>query len=86
MRSPHEDWERSVPLGPERNLQPRVNKKLGLGHLGGSVGCASNFSSGHDLVVRGFEPHIRLAAVGAKSTSAPLPLSLCSSTAALSQK
>ena len=28
------------------------------GHLGGSVGCVSNFGSGHDLVVREFKPHI----------------------------
>ena len=36
---------------------------LGLEHLGSSVGRASNFGSGHDLVVREFESHIRLAAV-----------------------
>ena len=32
------------------------------GRLGGSVGQASNFGSGHDLTVRGFKPHIRLCA------------------------
>ena len=64
MRSPHGNWERSVPLGPERNLQPKVNKKLGLGHPGGSVGCASDFSSGHDLVVRGFELCVGSALTG----------------------
>ena len=32
------------------------------GRLGGSVGYASNFGSGHDLAVCGFEPHIGLCA------------------------
>ena len=32
------------------------------GRLGGSVGWASDFSSGHDLVVCGFEPRIGLCA------------------------
>ena len=30
------------------------------GHLGGSGQAVSDFSSGHDLTDRGFEPHIRL--------------------------
>ena len=30
--------------------------------LGGSVGWASNFGSGHDLMVREFEPHAGLCA------------------------
>ena len=33
-----------------------------LGCLGGSVGEASNFGSGHDLKVREFEPHVGLCA------------------------
>ena len=33
-----------------------------LGHLGGSVSWASDFSSGHDVTVCGFKPHIRLCA------------------------
>ena len=33
-----------------------------LGHLGGSVGWASDFSSGHDLAAREFEPHVGLCA------------------------
>ena len=33
-----------------------------MGHLGGSVGLVSDFSSGHDLTVRGLEPHVRLCA------------------------
>ena len=32
------------------------------GRLGGSVGGASDFSSGHDLTVRGFEPRVGLCA------------------------
>ena len=34
----------------------------GAGHLGGSVGYASNFGSGHDLMVCEFEPHVGLCA------------------------
>ena len=33
-----------------------------LGCLGGSVSWVSDFGSGHDLVVHGFEPHIGLCA------------------------
>ena len=33
------------------------------GHLGGSVGQASDFGSGHDLTVCEFKPCIRLSAV-----------------------
>ena len=39
-----------------------LKKKEILGRLGGSVGGASDFSSGHDLTVREFEHHIRLCA------------------------
>ena len=48
-------------------------------HLGGSVGYASNFGSGHNLVVHEFEPHIGLCAdslepaLDSVSTSLPLP-------------
>ena len=31
-----------------------------VGRLSGLVGEASDFSSGHDITVRGFEPHVRL--------------------------
>ena len=37
------------------------NRMFG-GHLGGSVGWASDFDSGHNLIVHGFEPHIGLCA------------------------
>ena len=33
---------------------------LNAGRLGDSVGPASDFSSGHDLMVHCFEPHVRL--------------------------
>ena len=36
--------------------------KIKMGHLGGSVGWASDFGSGHDLTVCEFEPHIRICA------------------------
>ena len=40
-----------------------LKKLLGLmGRLGGSVGWASDFGSGHDLMVHEFEPHVRLCA------------------------
>ena len=43
---------------------------------GGPVGWASDFSSGHDLTVSEFEPHIRLTAVSAELASYPLSPSL----------
>ena len=61
-----------------------------LGHLGGSVSGVSDFSSGHDLTAREFEPCIRLCADSSEpgacfifwvslslSLSAPSPLMLC---------
>ena len=36
------------------------------GQLGGSVSEASDFGSGHDLVVCGFKPHVRLCADGSE--------------------
>ena len=56
------------------------------GHLGGSVGWASDFGSGHDLTACKFEPCIRLCAHSSESgacfglclpLSAPPPLALC---------
>ena len=40
---------------------PRSSRML-LGRLDGSVGSASDFSSGHDLTVGEFEPHVGLCA------------------------
>ena len=37
-----------------------------LGCLGGSVGGAADFGSGHDLTVRGFEPRVGLCADGSE--------------------
>ena len=36
------------------------------GRLGGSVGWATDFGSGHDLAVREFEPRVRLWADGSE--------------------
>ena len=58
-----------------------------MGRLGGSVGYASDFGSGHDLVVREFELHVGLCADSqsletasdsvSPSLSGPSPLELC---------
>ena len=42
------------------------------GRLGGPVGEASDFGSGHNLTVHGFEPHIKLSAVSAELALDPL--------------
>ena len=65
------------------------------GRLGGSVGWVANFSSGHDLTVREFQPHVGLCADSSSlepasdsvslSLSAPPLLTLCLSLS-LSQK
>ena len=46
------------------------------GHLGGSVGEASDFSSDRDLMVHEFEPRIRLCAASTEPASDPLSPSL----------
>ena len=59
-----------------------LKKLKSTGHLGGSVGRASNFSSGHELVVREFEPHIWLCADRSEPGTCfrfCVSLSLCSS-------
>ena len=62
------------------------------GRMGGSVDYTSDFGSGHDLMVRGFEPHIGLCVGGAEpawdslsSTRSLLP-HLCSLSHSLSLK
>ena len=59
---------------------PGPQKYCQLGHLGGSVGGASNFSSGHDLAVHEFKPHVGLLCWQLRPWSLPqilwLPLSL----------
>ena len=39
-----------------------INSNLNFGHLGGSVGWASNVGSGHHLTVREFQPQVGLCA------------------------
>ena len=60
-----------------------------LGRLGGSVGEASDFGSGHGLTIRGLEPHIGLSAdssepgvcsgfcLSVSLSFCPSPLTLC---------
>ena len=62
------------------NTQKRNNPVKG--HLGGSVGWASNFGSGHHLPVCEFEPCIRLCADSSEPGACfefCVSLSLCSS-------
>ena len=69
-------------------------KKTDKGRLSGSVGWASDFGSGHDLTLCGFEPHIGLCAESSEPGACfgfCVSLSLCSSLAhtlslSLSQK
>ena len=52
------------------------------GHLGGSVGQVSDFSSGHGLVICEFEPHVGLFADGSEPGACfrfRVSLSLCPS-------
>ena len=46
-------------MGGKENTGPK-------GQLGGSVGWASNFGSGHDLTAHEFEPRVRLCADGSE--------------------
>ena len=61
------------------------NLKIAVeGRLGGSVGWASDFGSGHDLAVHGFEPHIGLCADSSEPGACfrfSVSLSLCPSPA-----
>ena len=55
-----------------------------MGRLGDSFGWASNFGLGHDLAVRGFEPHVGLCADSMEPGTCfrfCVSLSLCSSPA-----
>ena len=51
-------------------------KKVHQGFLGGSVSWASDFGSGHDLMVCGFQPHTGLCIVSEEPASDPLSLTL----------
>ena len=50
-------WSAGGLLAPSKS---KVSGNKRRGCLGGSVGGASDFGSGHDLAVHGFEPHIGL--------------------------
>ena len=67
-----------------------VDQEVIWGHLGGSVGEASDFGSGHDLMGHGFEPHVGLSADSSEPGACfafCVFLSLCSSPSrALCQK
>ena len=60
------DSNYSLPLPANQYLSTEevlsMKRRIVEGRLGGSVGWASNFSSGHNLTVRGFEPRVRLCA------------------------
>ena len=61
-----------------------VSKALSVGRLGGSVGEASGFGSGHDPAVREFEPRDGLCADSSEPGACfglCVSLSLCSSPA-----
>ena len=70
---------------PEHNgLKLDAHKSIQLGRLAGSVGEASDFDSGRDLAVRGFEPHIGLCADSSEPGACftfSVSLSLCPSPA-----
>ena len=48
-----------------------------MGHLGGSVGWASDFGSGHDPAVLEFEPRIEFCADSLEPASDSVSPSLC---------
>ena len=50
----------------QRSVFVKLINQAMQGLLGGSVGEVSNFGSGHDLTVRGFEPRIGLCADGSE--------------------
>ena len=52
----------SLPLPLSLQVNKKTLKERKGGRLGGSVGWASNFSTGHGLTVCEFEPHVGLCA------------------------
>ena len=68
-----------------KNTQLLLQFKAPFGRLGGSVGWACDFGSGHDLTVCGFKPRVGLCADSSEPASdsvspplsAPPPLMLC---------
>ena len=64
-------------LSPPSKVEITLKVSGALERLGGSVGGASDFGSGHDLSVRGFEPCIGLHVVSAEPAwDSHSPLSL----------
>ena len=51
----------------ESRKKKETQRSKADGHLGGSVSEASDFGSGHDLVVREFEPRIGICADSSES-------------------
>ena len=76
-------WEK-VP-----NECPVRSRTRGVGRLGGSVGWASDFGSGHDLPVHGFEPRVGLCTDSSEPGACfgiCVSLSVCPSPCFVSQK
>ena len=70
--------------GREKNQCPCSETTRREGRLGGSVGSASDFGSGHDLAAREFEPRVGLCADSSELGACFgfwVSLSLCSSPA-----
>ena len=61
-QQPQQEAERVREPPPEASVSVRVKTGACMGRLGGSVGYASHFGSGHDLAVREFEPRVGLCA------------------------
>ena len=61
------------------NLHVMSHNNCNLGRLGGSIGEASDFGSGHDLTVCEFEPHVGLCAHSSEPEKACFRISLCCS-------
>ena len=66
----------------KKNENAIIDKKKNKGHVGGSVGEASDFGSGRDLAVHGFEPRVGLCADSSEPGACfgfwvSLSLSLC---------
>ena len=55
-----------MPWAQQLSCFPSQKKKATLGRLGGSVGWATDFGSGHDLTVHEFEPRVGLWADGSE--------------------
>ena len=61
-------WD-SLPLCVTPLLSLKKKKNNNKGRLGGTVGWVTNFGSGHDLIVYGFEPLVHLCADSSEPAS-----------------